>query len=52
MQFFTLDTYQETFISEIFDSTAETGVSFWIHGTYGRNGQTDGQTDVKVEIVI
>ena len=33
------------------DPTAETGVSFWTDGRNGRNG-TDGQADVKVEIVI
>ena len=36
------------------DPTAEIGVSFWTHGWTERNGteRTDGQTDVKVEIVI
>ena len=34
------------------DPTAETGVSFWTHGQTERTDGTDGQTDVKVEIVI
>ena len=36
------------------DPTAETGVSFQTHGRTERNGRngTDGQADVKVEIVI
>ena len=34
------------------DLTAETGLSFLAHGTDGRTERTDGQTDVKVEIVI
>ena len=43
--FFTLNTYQVTFISEIFCDKA-TGISDI------RNRMTDGQTDVEVEIVI
>ena len=37
-----------------FDTTADTGVSFWMHGRKDGNtdGNTDGQTDVEVEIVI
>ena len=37
-----------------FDTTIDTGVSFWMHGRKDGNtdGRTDGQTDVEVKIVI
>ena len=37
-----------------FDTTAETGVSFQMHGRTERriHGTTDGQTNVEVEIVL
>ena len=46
--FFTLGLYQETFIIDLFDPTAETWVSFQTHRTDGM----DGQTDVEVEMII
>ena len=47
--YFTLLTLTKKLLSVTFcDPTAETGVSFWTHGTNG----TGGQIDVKVEIVI
>ena len=50
--FFTLDTYQETFISEICYPTAETGFSFRTDGRTEDGRTAEGQTDVEVEIVI
>ena len=42
-KFFTLDTYQETSVSDIFDLTAENGVSLQTHGR--TNGWMDGKID-------
>ena len=47
--YFSLLTHTKKLLLVTFcDPTAETGVSFWTHGTNG----TGGQIDVKVEIVI
>ena len=40
-----------TYTKKLLFLTAKTGVSFWTDGT-DRTDVTDGQTDVKVEIVI
>ena len=50
--FFTLDTYQKTFICDFWDPTAETGVRFRTHEQKRNRNGTDGQTDGTVEIVI
>ena len=50
--YFSLLTHTKKLLSVTFcDPTTKTGVSVRTRGTDGRNG-TDGQTDVKVEIVV
>ena len=51
--YFSLLTFTKTLLLITFcDPTAETGVCFQTQGRNGRDRQMDGQTDVKVEIVI
>ena len=52
--FSTLNTYQTTFLVAFCGTISGIEVSFWTDGTkrIELDGQTDGQTDVEVEIVI